>query len=82
MPRSRLAAVLLALAPLAACGSGGPGAEMDDATHLTLYCQTHRCVCVEDGFLPFGAADKREPEWSLTGEPSCLDGYTLDTVTD
>lgn len=66
---------------LAACGSDGQtGGAIH--THMELYCQTAHCVCVEDSLMPFAIADKREPDWRLTGEPFCPDGFHLETADD
>ncbi|WP_299439931.1 hypothetical protein [uncultured Rhodospira sp.] len=73
-------ALLLPLVVLAACGGGT--AKMDEKTHMALYCQTTRCVCVEDTLVPFGAAKKQEPTWSLNGDPSCPQGFHLDAVDE
>ncbi|SDE41439.1 hypothetical protein [Rhodospira trueperi] len=74
-PRFHASAIVLAGAALTGCGSGG-----DEAERLSLYCQTTQCHCIEDTVIPFGAAAKREPAWSLSGEPSCPDGFRLEPV--
>ncbi|MQX35597.1 hypothetical protein [Roseospira navarrensis] len=84
VPAPAVARALCVLIPagmtLAACGGGPSSGEVQD--HMELFCQTHRCLCVEDGLRPFGTADKQEPDWALTGEPSCPPGYTLEEVDD
>jgi hypothetical protein len=77
---ARLSLTVLLLGGLAACGGGGSGGAAHD--HMGLHCQTSRCLCVEDGLLAFGMADKREPEWRLSGEPFCPGGYHLETAGD
>ncbi|MBB4312247.1 hypothetical protein [Roseospira marina] len=49
---------------------------------MELFCQTHGCVCAEDSLVPFATADKREPNWRVSGEPYCPQGFHLDTADD
>jgi hypothetical protein len=78
LSRFHASAIVLAGAALTGCGSGAT--DRDEAERLSLYCQTTRCHCIEDTVIPFGGAAKREPAWSLSGSPSCPDGFRLEPV--
>jgi hypothetical protein len=81
----RLVFALVALSPLAGCGTSGPSGSSDtpspDQANLALACEVARCECrPPTSALSFTTVRPDPVQWRPDGTAYCREGYQLSRV--